>query len=137
MTVRCYLSTHRADDAHRDRVAECLGAAQGNHQLPLLQVVSRVEGKGGQTSNVHLDHREVGVPEFSNQVGRNSSEASFSCTGPLKGALFQSYSKAARTAHHVCTGDDVAHGVQNDARTDGMLCLRVIAAGGVVTVLAV
>ena len=55
------LASHGADHAHADRVGEAEGAANGEDELPLEQLVRIGEGQGRQVLLVDLQHGQVGL----------------------------------------------------------------------------
>ena len=106
-----------ADDAHRDRVAEAEGVADGDDVLADAQLLARAERRSGQIfGTLELEHREieplVAAHDLRVENSRSSASLTFTCVGVFD---------------DVRVGDDVPGGVDEEARAERLLLLHLIA----------
>src|SRR5215470_793071 len=73
--VRVGLSRHRRDDSHCDRVSQAFRAPEGKHHLPLTQFAVVSQGKSGQFSRFHFEHRQIEFLGDADDPRRNNARS--------------------------------------------------------------
>jgi hypothetical protein len=93
-----------ADDAHRHRLADAEGVADGEHQVAHVHALEPAEGDGGQVLQLDLQHRQVALRVHPDQLGLGLPP------------VVERHLDVVRGFDHVMVGEDVALRADDHAR---------------------
>ena len=115
--VGAELARERREHAEADRVVEAQGAAEGEHDLALPQLVRLGEGQGDEAGSLDLEQGEVGLAVDAHHAcgDRPAGRPDDRAARPLAPRRAHDLD-APGALHHVCVRDDVAEGVDHRSR---------------------
>ncbi len=114
------LARERTDHPHGDRVLQTFGTSDGEDQLPHMGTLLGQELKSGQIRPVNLEQRKIGFLVLAYEVSlQNPAFAHWH--GRVAHGQRQGDANALRTGNNVGVGHDVAVGVHDHSRADGVL----------------